>query len=262
MPRMPCATTALLLVVLAPSVGLAQNSPGSGPETAESVTYEPTALDATQERIDALQVPEGFQIEIFAENLGNTRMLAVSKAGNVYVTRREEGDLVLLGDGDGEASEPETVLEMEDLHGIHISDDRIYLATINEVLTTALADDGSLGALETIVGDLPDAGQHPNRTLGIGPDGMLYVSVGSTCNACDEPNDEHAAMLRIPAAGGERQIFAEGLRNTIGFDWHPETDEFWGVDHGSDARGTDTPPEELNRLSEGTNYGWPWCHSD
>lgn len=248
--------------VLSPVALLAQNAPGSGPVQADNVLYEPTALEPTAERIDGLALPEGFEIEIFAQDLGNTRMLAISEVGNVYVTRREEGDLLLLGDGDGQASEPLTVLEQPDLHGIHIVGDTIYLATIEEVFRTTLNNDGSLNELEIIADDLPAGGQHPNRTLGLGPDGSLYVSVGSTCNACDEPDDEHATILRMPADGGDRTIFAEGLRNTIGFGWHPDTEEFWGVDHGSDARGSETPWEELNLISEGENYGWPWCYGD
>ncbi|MBM3605171.1 MAG: sorbosone dehydrogenase family protein [Alphaproteobacteria bacterium] len=256
------SSLAISAILAAGIPALAQNSPGSGPVSAENVLYEPTALEPTPERIDTLTLPEGFEIEVFAEGLGNTRMLAVSEGGNVYVTRRDEGDLLLLGDGDGEAGEPRTVLEQPDLHGIHIAGDRMFLATIKQVMTADLADDGTLGELEVLADDIPDAGQHPNRTLALGPDGALYLSVGSTCNACDEPDDEHAAILRIPLDGGDRSIFAEGLRNTIGFGWHPQTGEMWGVDHGSDSRGTESPPEELNRITEGTHYGWPWCYAD
>ncbi|WP_410218032.1 PQQ-dependent sugar dehydrogenase [Paracoccus sp. (in: a-proteobacteria)] len=258
----PLSTLALGALITTSGPALAQNSPGSGPVATETVLYEPTAQEPTPERIEALNMPDGFHIEVFAKDLGNTRMLVVSDSGNVYVTRRDEGDLLMLGNADGEATEPQTVLERENLHGIHIDGDRIYLATINEVLSAPLSEDGTVGELETIADDIPDAGQHPNRTLAIGPDGALYLSVGSTCNACDEPKDEHATILRIPLDGGERSIHAEGLRNTIGFGWHPVTEEMWGVDHGSDARGTDTPPEELNRITQGSHYGWPWCHGD
>ena len=241
----------------------AQLSPGSGPASAETVLLEPVALDPTAERVEALERPEGFAVEVFAEGLGEPRIIAVSEAGNVYVTRRDEEDLVLLGDGDGdgdgEATEPRTVLELEGIHGVHIAGSRLYVATVQEIHAADLADDGAVGELELLASDLPAGGQHPNRTLAIGPDGLLYYSVGSTCNACDEPDDRHATMLRMPATGGEPEIHAEGLRNTIGFGWHPETGALWGMDHGSDGRGSEQPPEELNRIEAGRHYGWPWC---
>ena len=133
------------------------------------------------------------------------------------------------------------------------------------------------------IGDLPDGGQHGNRTLAVGPDGKLYVSIGSSCNACAETNSEHATILRMerngssianrspvahpvlahnPNAMVSPRVFASGLRNTIGFDWHPTTLELWGSDHGSDGLGNDLPPDELNRLSEGASYGWPYCWAD
>ena len=98
-----------------------------------------------------------------------------------------------------------------------------------------------------LVGDLPDAGQHPNRTIAFGPDGMLYISVGSTCNACNESNPENATLLRASPDGKSRTIFATGLRNTIGFGWHPTTGELWGMDHGIDSWATTMQPEELNQ---------------
>ncbi|MGC3984280.1 MAG: YbhB/YbcL family Raf kinase inhibitor-like protein [Pseudorhodoferax sp.] len=114
-----------------------------------------------------------------------------------------------------------------------------------------------LGPLQMLLGDLPDAGQHPNRTMAFGPDGMLYLSVGSTCNACNESNPENAALLRVAPDGKSRSIFASGLRNTIGFAWEPRTGALWGMDHGIDFLGDDVQPEELNRIERGRQYGWP-----
>ncbi|HEV2734216.1 MAG TPA: PQQ-dependent sugar dehydrogenase [Longimicrobiaceae bacterium] len=91
---------------------------------------------------------------------------------------------------------------------------------------------------------------------------MLYVSVGSTCNNCGETNRENATLLRMRTDGSDRGVYASGLRNMIGWDWHPATGQLWGMDHGSDWRGDDLPPEELNRVENGTHYGWPFCYGD
>ena len=109
----------------------------------------------------------------------------------------------------------------------------------------------------TLITDLPDGGQHDNRMISFGQDGKLYMTVGSNCNDCAETNKENATMLVMNPDGTERRIFARGLRNTIGFDWQPQTKEIWGCDNGTDWRGDDMPPEELNRVVDGGDYGWP-----
>jgi glucose/arabinose dehydrogenase len=153
------------------------------------------------------------------------------------------------------------------INGIHIANGSVYLVTDKTVLMAPLGTEGELLDLRPIITDLPDAGQHPNRTLAIGPDGMLYVTVGSTCNACRETNPLSATIQQYDAHGGNRKTFAEGLRNTIGFDWHPGTRQLWAMDMGSDWRGDTIPPDELNRIEltrEGTpqHYGWPWCYAE
>ena len=111
-----------------------------------------------------------------------------------------------------------------------------------------------------IISNLPDGGQHPNRTLHFGPDGKLYISVGSTCNSCDEPNEENATILQCNADGSNRHIFAKGLRNTIGFGWQPVTKQLWGFDQGIDWLGDTAQQEEVNHIMESHNYGWPYVY--
>lgn len=226
---------------------------------------QPEIRSATPERISQLQITAGFTISVFAEGLGSVRMMAEAPDGAIYVTRRGEGDVIALRDedGDGMAEEPTIVADqLPSVHGIIIDEETIYLATPVTIYLGSLAADGMVEGLEPLITGLPEAGQHGNRTMAFGDDGMLYVSVGSPCNACGITDPEYATILQIDPATTERQIYAAGLRNTIGWGWHPETGELWGMDHGSDWRGDDQPPEELNRLEAGNNYGWPYCFAD
>lgn len=233
--------------------------------SAQSNTLIPAAERPTEELISSLEVPEGFEVNVFAENLGNPRIMAQGDDGTLYVTRREQNDVQALVDtnGDGVSDEMRSVAEnLPYVNGITIHEGTVYLATDTDVYHAPIEENGDFGPLEVVIADLPDAGQHPNRTLAVGPDGMLYITVGSTCNVCQDTNPENATILRATLDGSEREIFATGLRNTIGFGWHPETGVLYGMDHGSDGRGDDTPPEELNRLEAGNNYGWPFCYAD
>lgn len=212
--------------------------------------------------IDQLKVPAGFKISLFAEGLGNARLMAVAGNGAIYLTRRSEGDVVMLrdADGDGKAEIRQTVARRPGVHGISIVGSTIYLVAQKEVLKASILANGHVGPLEVLAADLPDAGQHSARSIAMGPDGMLYIGVGSTCNACVETSPESATILRMSPDGKSRTIFASGLRHTVGMDWNPRTGQLWGMDHGIDWLGDEQQPEELNKIELGKSYGWPYIY--
>jgi Raf kinase inhibitor-like YbhB/YbcL family protein len=232
-------------------------------DSRQSNVYETGKLEPTPQRIGALKLPRGFFLSKFAE-LQNPRIIKIAANGNVYISQRESGTLVLLKDlnGDGRADVQKIVMTRKWMHGIALRGNWLYFITIRELYRAPIKKDGTLGTAQLITKDLPDAGQHPNRTIEFGPDGKLYISVGSTCNACDEPNEENATMLVANADGRNRRVFASGLRNTIGFAWHPTTGRFYGWDHGIDELGDDVQKEELNELKKGKRYGWPYIYEN
>ncbi|SCB60035.1 Glucose/arabinose dehydrogenase, beta-propeller fold [Rhizobium aethiopicum] len=251
-------TALLLSIALLPASGWAQQE--GVLHKVESNVFRPKPEPFSEDVVKRLKVPEGFEVSVFAHNLGNARMMAVADDGTVYVTRPEEKDLIALNEG---ASEPRVIASgLEGIHGIAIRNDRIFLATVHAVMAADLNEDATIGMLETIVDDLPDGGQHGRRTLAFAPDGALHINVGSSCDACFESSDEKAANLRLDLKDKKRTVFAKGLRNMLGFDWHPETRVMWGVDHGVDHLGDELPGEELNRIEQGKHYGWPFCYGD
>lgn len=254
-----------ILAALLPCLAHAQNAPPEAtPFHMQGNIYLPQKLPATPERIASLKVPTGFSITSFAEGLEMPRMLALAPSGDLYVSNRVRGTVTLLRDAnkDGKAEVVRQVAQREHLHGLALKDGKLYLAAIREVYVADIKPDGSLGELKTLYKDLPDAGQHANRSLRFGPDGLLYLSVGSTCNACDEDNPENATILQLQPDGAGRRVFARGLRNTIGFDWHPVTGQLFGLDHGIDWLGDEAQPEELNAIRDGSHYGWPSIIAD
>jgi Raf kinase inhibitor-like YbhB/YbcL family protein len=247
------------LMAMAVSGALAQQGDGTQVALNNNI-FKPNKLEATPERMRGIKAPAGFTVTPFATGLKNARIIAVAPNGDVYVSRRDQGDVLLLRDanGDGRADGPPvTVANRAGAHGLAIRDNKLYLITVKEVFAADIKPDGRLGELKMLIGDLPDSGQHPNRTIAFGPDDMLYISVGSTCNTCNESNPENATMLRASKDGKQRSIFASGLRNTIGFAWHPQTGELWGLDHGIDFLGDNQQQEELNKIEHGKQYGWP-----
>jgi glucose/arabinose dehydrogenase len=230
----------------------------------EGFIFRPALVDATDERVAALKLPEGFSISKFAETNVHPRILVVSAAGHLYYSDREAGTVSMLKDdnNDGRAESPVIVATLKGAHGLAIHQGIMYIATVTEIYKATVNGDGTVSAPSLIYEKLPDGGQHPNRTLKVGPDGMLYVSIGSSCNSCAETNPLHATMVRMDLGGKNATIFASGLRNTIGFDWHPQSGELWGMDHGIDWLGDNEQKEELNLLKQGGFYGWPYIYGE
>ncbi len=212
--------------------------------------------------VKLLHVPAGWEVSVAASGLGRPRMMYTGPNGELYVTRRDGGDVLMLKDADGNGTleELKTVAaEFKGVHGITIREGWMYLCSNTELRRYKMKEDGTLEkSWETLINDLPNAGQHPNRTMEWGPDGMLYLSIGTTCNDCKEADKEMACMVQIdPNNNWKRSIYASGLRNTIGFDWHPQTKELWGIDNGGDGKGSKWPPEEVNHIVKGGIYGFP-----
>jgi Raf kinase inhibitor-like YbhB/YbcL family protein len=240
----------------------------------QGFVYEPQRLPATDARIQSLTVPQGFRVQRFAEGLDNPRMLAVADDGTVYVTQRTPGNLVMLRDtdGDGIVDLQKIVVRQRNLHGIAIHGREIFLADIKAIYAGDILADGRIGERRIVTAGLPDGGQHPNRTLAFSPDGELFVSVGSTCNECREPNPQHATLQRVgneaarssrPDQSAAREIYASGLRNALGFGWHPGSGRLYAFDNGIDWLGNDEQSEELNEITAaGQRFGWPYVYDD
>jgi len=221
-------------------------------------------VDFTPDMVKNLKVPAGWEVSVAASGLGKPRMLFFGKTGELYVTRRDAGDILLLTDknGDHKYDEVKTaVTDFKGVHGITIKDGWLYGCNNNEVRRYKLKPDGSADsdAKEILINDLPSGGQHSNRTIDFGADGLLYITVGSLCNDC-VGDKETATILTADPKNWKRAIYASGLRNTIGFDWHPQTGELWGLDNGADFKGDTWPPEELNRLVKNADYGFPFAY--
>jgi len=256
----------IILALLAMLNGVAYGQRGLPPKKGTKttmVTNYPQHLDFLPEMVNLLKVPEGWEVKVAASGLGRPRMLLTGPNGQLYITRRDGGDVLMLTDkdGDNKFDEVKTVLyEFKGVHGIAMKDGYMYLCNNKELRRYPLKQDGTLGMMELLINDLPNGGQHPNRTIAFGPDNMLYITVGTMCNDCKESDKEAATILQVDPKTWKRTIFASGLRNTIGFDFHPKTGELWGIDNGGDAKGNNWPPEEVNHIIKGGNYGYPFAY--
>jgi glucose/arabinose dehydrogenase len=241
--------------------------PGEPPISNTVTRNEPTPLEFSADKLSRLKVPAGFEIKVMATGLGNARMMHVMPDGGIYLTRRQQGDIYYLKDvnkdGKIEARERRQVAQNIKLaHGLDVKNGKLYVVGEKTIWVMNMAKDGSLSVPRVFAGGFPDAGQHPARTLLWGPDGYLYATFGSTNNDAQTQNPEEATMLRIAPDGKSREVFARGLRHTIGFGWQPVSGQLYGFDQGSDWHGDNVPPEEMNAIERGKNYGWPYCFGD
>jgi glucose/arabinose dehydrogenase len=213
-----------------------------------------------------LMAPPGFQISVFAAGLGKARFMAVSPAGDIYLSVPPQGQILVLPDKNKDGVADRVVVFAEGLdqpHGLVFRGKELIVAE-NGRLTSLVDTNSDLSAdvKDVLSEDIPSGGEHSSRTVVQGANGNLYVAAGSSCNVCIEEDQRRATVMRFTAQGGKGEIFARGLRNTVGLSVHPVTGELWGVDNGRDMLGDNVPPEELNLIAGGADYGWPYCYGN
>ena len=221
--------------------------------------------------LDKIELPDGFEIAIYSDEVPNARQMAVAPGGTVFVGSRREGKVHAVVDRDGDYKADEVLLIAEDLmmpSGLALFEGDLYVAAVSTILRY---DDIEANLMDppdpvVVVDDLPSDRMHGWKYIAFGPDGMLYVPVGTPCNTCERP-DPYATVLRMAPDGSERQVYARGIRNSVGFDWHPVTGDLWITDNGRDnispdpAITDDLPSCELNHAPEpGMHFGYPYYH--
>jgi glucose/arabinose dehydrogenase len=210
------------------------------------------------------QLPPGFHLELYAANLPKARFLRFTPGGDLLLSRPHSGDIILLrsdANGDGQPDAVITLLDgLKRPAGMDFDGDTLYIAESNRIGRVAFdsANGRLAGDYEPLVEGFSDDGNHWSKTLRAGPDGFLYLSQGSTCNICVEEDERRATMMRFRPDGSGAEIFATGLRNSVGFDWAPWNGGLYATDNGRDLMGDDFPPCELNLVEQGRFYGWPY----
>ena len=217
--------------------------------------------------LEPLTLPPGFDIQFVSNQVANARQMALAADGTLYVgTRRRGGGRVYALPEALGAKRPETIVLAEGLtmpSGVAVRDGDLYVAAVNRVLRfdgigQRLAPNASY---ELVTDGLPTATHHGWKYIKFGPDGKLYVPVGAPCNICASDDPRFASLMAMDPATGTTEIVAHGIRNTVGFDWHPGTGQLWFSENGRDWLGDDVPPEEFNVVTRaGQHFGYPYVH--
>ena len=217
--------------------------------------------------IHEIFVPEGFKIELFATDIINARSLARGPKGVFFVGSRGEGSVYAVVDEDGDWKADTTYILASDLNmpnGVAYKDGDLYIAEVSRVsVMRNIAENLETPPnMETINDYFPTDKHHGWKYIAFGPDDKLYVPVGAPCNICLKNNEQYASIMRMNEDGSDLEVFASGIRNSVGFDWHPATKELWFTDNGRDWLGDNKPNDELNHAPQkGMHFGYPFCHA-
>ncbi len=228
---------------------------------------ENVALDSTDLALMELNLPEGFQIEVYARGVDGARSMAMGDGGTLFVGTRTENNIYAIQDtnGDFKADNVMVLDTMEVPNGIAMRNGDLYVAQVGSLWKYPNIEGQLDGVVEKelIYDDFPTEFHHGWKYIAFGPDDKLYVPVGAPCNICNRTDEDErfATISRMDPDGTNREIYARGVRNSVGFTWHPDTKQMWFTDNGRDMLGDDIPPCELNTVTEaGQHFGYPFCH--
>jgi glucose/arabinose dehydrogenase len=216
--------------------------------------------------LEQIKLPPGFEIRIYASDVPNARSMTLSPNGTLFVGSRSAGNVYAIVDRNGDFKADEVIRLARGLNspnGVAFRDGALYVAEVNRVLRFDNIESRlSSSSQPVVVNDkFPTDRHHGWKFMRFGPDGLLYVPVGAPCNICERNPDRYAVIMRMRPDGTGLETFARGIRNTVGFDWHPDTKELWFTDNGRDWLGDDRPPDELNHAPRpGMHFGYPYCH--
>jgi glucose/arabinose dehydrogenase len=228
--------------------------------------YVAAVLPSASADVRDIKLPPGFRIAVYAADVPNARQMALGPAGIIFVGSRNEGKVHAVVDRDGDHRADEVHVLAKDLEqpsGVAFRDGHLYVAAVSRILRfrDAARDLRHPPAPEVVTDRYPSDKHHGWKFIAFGPDGRLYVPVGAPCNVCEPPGPLHATITRLDLGGGEPEVVARGVRNSVGFDFHPVTRELWFTENGRDHLGDDQPPDELGRLTKpGEHFGFPYCH--
>jgi glucose/arabinose dehydrogenase len=214
-----------------------------------------------------IRVPKGFTLSIYADNLPTARALAVDDKDVVYVGSRKAGKVYALVDSnkDGVAEKTYTIAEgLDNPQGLTLLNGALYVSEIERVIRfdNISTTFDKKPAYKVVKDDFPKDRWHGEKVIKAGPDGRLYVPIGAPCNVCDKENEPYEKIYSMKPDGSDFQVFARGIRNSVGFAWHPVTRELWFTDNNRDMMGDNMPSCELNRAPKaGLHFGFPYCHS-
>lgn len=232
----------------------------ANPELVEVAVADPAGFGVSGR---TLRVPPGYTVSVVAAGLGGPRFMAFDDEDNLIVGAARQGTVFRLAFADGQLGEPEVLvagLQQPASVAIFTTDhgQYLYVGEISQVSRYRYDPAGSLGAQEIVIPDLPQGG-HRTRTVAFGPDGMLYLAVGSSCNICLEEQPLRATISRANPDGSDLEIIATGLRNPVGLDFQPGTGLLWATVNERDNQGNEIPPDLVTIVEEGADYGWPAC---
>ena len=216
--------------------------------------------------LEQISLPEGFKIGLFARDIKNARSMTLGEEGTLFVGSRDAGVVYAVVDDDGDYQADSVYVLAGNLNspnGVAFHNGDLYVAEIHRIIKFPQVEQhlSSPSDYQVVFDQYPEETHHGWKYIAFGPDGKLYVPVGAPCNICKSEDRIFASITRIDPNGGDFEIFAEGIRNTVGFDWHPETQELWFTDNGRDWLGDNRPPDELNKAPEaGLHFGYPFCH--